>query len=175
LREQRRRPALEKPGLAFTTRFDPDELPTGVLFDLGVELELGSAVTGIFPIVVRAEFVNGGNRDAEHALASIAVAKDVIILSCGTRGGGAELAEVHPAPLVKIRGGDTQRHGWRIDHMPPDQVQSRNLMLILPDTGEHEVVLQIEQPEARAKRSRYVVSPEEIRFADEEAGEREED
>jgi len=168
-RERRRRPLLEPPSLTYMTDFSADELSVGVLMDLGVELELGSSVSGIFPIVVRAEFVNKGDKAADQLLASIAVPASVVLLLCGPR--GEHLQQIAP-PLVDsmiLRGdGEEQarRHGWRVEHMPPHQPEVAHLMMILPSQQqEYEVVVGAEHPDTEAVQNRFLVSCEAVRPA----------
>jgi hypothetical protein len=160
-KERRRKPLLEPPSLTYMTDFSPDELPMGVLMDLGVEPELGSSVSGLYPIVVRAEFLNNGDKAADQMLASITVPASVTLLLCGPRGEHVQRIAPHPVDSMTLRGDgeeSARRHGWRIEHMPPHQPEATHLMLLLPNQQEYEVVVQAEHPDAEAVQDRFLVS-----------------
>ncbi len=166
--ERGRRPLLEQPALTYMTDFSADDLPMGVLMDLGVEPELGSSVTGFYPIIVRAEFVNDGDKAADRMLASIAVPESVTLLICGPQGEHVQRVAPHAVDSLTLRGDGEEparRHTWRIAHMPPGQPEAAHLMLLLPREQEYEVMLQAEHPDADPAQGYFLVSPGAVRVA----------
>jgi hypothetical protein len=159
---RRRRPVLTAPRLIYLSGFDPEELPGGILMDLGVELELGSSITGIHPVIVRVEFENYGDKDAPETLASVAVPESITMLTCGPRGEHPEKVDLHASEAV-LHGADGEeaahRFAWRVAHLPPHQPEAMHLMLLLPTEQSYEVLLQVEHSEAHTMSARYFASP----------------
>lgn len=172
--ERARRPVLEAPTLTFLGRLEPNELSVGLLRELGVQLQLGRRVHGLYPVIVRAEFLNSGNRDASQMRARVAVPEGLVPLTSGPRGEHptrTALSEVDDLMLSSPDGPvRAVEFSWRVAHMPPDQPEAMHLILILRKPGAYEVRLGADHGEADAAESHFVVSQDGVRAVETDEG-----
>jgi hypothetical protein len=166
--ERRRRPILSVPTLSWLGRLDPGQLTVGLLRDMGVQPGLGVRIAGVEPAIVRARFLNSGDKVAEQVLVRCLVPKGVIPLECGPRGdirGRPDLRAVESISLKKPDGAaEAREFSWRIAHLPPDQPEDTHLILVFRSTGQHEIVLEVGHPESETVRARFSVSAEAVRL-----------
>ncbi|GEM_PF-3950523 len=164
--ERGRRPVLSPPTLSWLGRLDPGQLTVGLLRDMGVQPSLGACITGVEPTIVRARFLNSGDKVAEQVLVRCLVPKGVVPLECGPRGdtrGRPDLRVAESVSLQEPSGTvEAREFSWRIAHLPPDQPEDTHLTLVLRNTGEHEVVLEVSHPASETVRARFWVSAEAV-------------
>jgi hypothetical protein len=165
--ERARRPTLEKPKLEFQTTFPPDNLTVGLLMRMGVAYGTGRPLTEPFPVVVKADFKNVGDKPADQMLARVVVPQGVELMPSGPKGEHPRSVDLHAVDGLTLSDGGEPRSAhqfsWRVAHMPPDQPESIFLTLVLPRRHDYEIEIAAEHPEADPVARRFLVSAEDVR------------
>jgi hypothetical protein len=137
------------------------------LLDIGVQWQMGVPVRGVFPVIVRAQFLNSGDKSADQMLARVVVPESLVPLMSGPRGENPTHTQLRAIDGLTLDSPDgpvqALEFSWRVQHMPPDQPETMHLTLILRNQDDYEVRLGADHPEAEAVESRFLVSPEEVR------------
>jgi hypothetical protein len=164
--ERSRRPSLMRPEVAFQATFSPDHLTVGLLMKMGVPTGMGD-LTEPFPIVIKADFLNVGDKAADQMLARVVVPRSVELLPSGPAGDHPQTVDLHAVDgLALLAAGEPEparQFSWRVAHMPPNQPETVFLTLVLRRQAEYEVEVAAEHPEAEPVRRRFIVSTEGVR------------
>lgn len=170
--ERGRRPVFVAPALDWLGRLDPGELTVGLLHDMGVQPGIGGVVAGVEPVIVRARFLNAGEKVADQVLVRCLVPQGVVPLECGPRGDIRGRPDLRVADSVTLQtpSGEVQARefSWRIAHLPPNQPEDTHLNLVLRSTGGHEIVIEVGHPESDTVSAKFMVSADAVRSADDD-------